>query len=412
MPPTSVSLPLFLKCAGVATLSGVVVWIEPAPCDVAIVLLLIVGLLLGCLSFRPLHALPALLLGGFAIANLLSMVNAVDPQLGWRRAGITLYLVASWFFFTGLVTRYGEPAARLLIQCYVAAGVLSATLATLAYAGFLPWLEDILLMYRWRGRGFFKDPNVFGPYLVYVAVLAISRWDTPGTVWMRKALWTVALLVVSTGVLISFSRACCLNYAVSVVVYFWLRLLAGSIRSVFRALAFGGLLAVLLFLAIRIPEVQERVDLRLGNSGLQSYDADRFLNQQQALQTALERPFGVGPGQAELLLQYAIHSTYLQLFYETGILGLLFYLAFSLLTLYRCARLSLSAGTIEWRVRFAVIAACLTGHLVNTAVIDAIHWRHVWFWFALAWTAIPFAQGTRVAVKQHCNAGREPVLRR
>ena len=118
MPPTSVSLPLFLKCAGVATLSGVVVWIEPAPCDVAIVLLLIVGLLLGCLSFRPLHALPALLLGGFAIANLLSMVNAVDLQLGWRRAGISLYLVASWFFFTGVVTRYGEPAARLLIQCY------------------------------------------------------------------------------------------------------------------------------------------------------------------------------------------------------------------------------------------------------------------------------------------------------
>jgi len=109
-------------------------------------------------------------------------------------------------------SRATENQRPALIRCYVAAGILSATLATLAYAGFLPWFEDILLMYRWRGRGFFKDPNVFGPYLVYVAILAISRWDTPGMAWRRKVLWTVVLLVVSAGVLLSFSRACLLNY--------------------------------------------------------------------------------------------------------------------------------------------------------------------------------------------------------
>ena len=37
------------------------------------------------------------------------------------------------------------------------------------------------------------------------------------------------------------------------------------------------------------------------------------------------------------------------------------------------------------RLRFGVIAASLTGMLLESFVIGSLHWRHLWVFCALAW---------------------------
>jgi O-antigen ligase len=401
----AVSTPLFLKLAAATVATGVVVWKEPAPYDLALVALLVIGVYFGKLAFRREHALPALFLIGFGFANLLPLVNATNLQAGIMRGAVTLYLLASWFFFVGVSTRYGPRAVDLLIRNYVVAGAIVAVLSTLAYAGLLPGLKSTLLM-DWRSRGFFKDPNVYGPYLVYVAVFAISRWDMPMLRFRNKAFWGAVLVSAVVGVFLSYSRASWLNLGISVVTYFGLRVLSGSLQSAGRALAFVACIGVVVFAAMNVPQVRWAVDVRVAGGGLQPYDFSRFQNQQFILQTALDHPFGIGPGQAELLRNYSVHSTYIQLLCENGIAGLLCYLCFVLLTGIRCIRLALSARSAHQRVFFAAVGACIAGFLVNSAVIDVIHWRHIWFWFALGWAAAPEAGNSRVAFPAKSPFGR------
>src|ERR1041384_3505845 len=70
---------LYLFLVGLTMATGTVVLIEPAPIDIALMLLLVIGLLLGKLEFRDAHALPMMLLGLVAVANLISTPGGSDP---------------------------------------------------------------------------------------------------------------------------------------------------------------------------------------------------------------------------------------------------------------------------------------------------------------------------------------------
>ena len=42
-----------------------------------------------------------------------------------------------------------------------------------------------------------------------------------------------------------------------------------------------------------------------------------------------------------------------------------------------------------------VLLACIGGQLVNSLVIDSIHWRHLWVVFGLAWASLETPRGER-----------------
>jgi O-antigen ligase len=125
--------------------------------------------------------------------------------------------------------------------------------------------------------------------------------------------------------------------------------------------------------------------VRLNRGGLQDYDRVRFATQRLALQTAEERPLGVGPGQAEVVFQYSTHSLYMRVLSENGMVALLALLVFIAATAWRAVQLARYAPD-RW-VRDVNLAAfaSIAGHMVNSAVIDTVHWRHIWFILALPW---------------------------
>jgi uncharacterized membrane protein YsdA (DUF1294 family) len=74
---------------------------------------------------------------------------------------------------------------------------------------------------------------------------------------------------------------------------------------------------------------------------------------------------------------------------ENGLLGALSLFSFLLMTVGRAAWIAIYSRALEDRLRFAVIAGGLVGALVESTVIDTVHWRHLWIFLGLAWAPMP-----------------------
>ncbi len=373
-------------------LSGVVL-VEPAPIDAAVIGLFGLALLIGQLSFAGMHAVPALLLAVFLFANVVSMTDPIEKTRTIWYALVTAYLGTSLFFFAGLLTRHGMPAVRLLMRGYAFAAIYSVVLGLGAYFGLIPGRE-ILTLYD-RPKGLFKDPNVFGPFLIPVAVYALMALQLERRRWV-KAAWAGAFLVCTLGVFLSFSRACWVNFAVSLAVYaamfFWSSESGAQLSGrLVAAATFTCVAGVLVLALISVPAVKSMLMIRLGAKGLQSYDTKRFQVHEEALESARRRPLGIGPGQSEIAFAYATHSTYLRVLTENGVVGALAFYALLTASVWRALRLARTAATKRWRSLGAVLLACLGGVLANSVVIDSIHWRHLWLLLGMAWAAHPNA---------------------
>jgi O-antigen ligase len=381
---------LYLWLAGLAMASGSVVFMEPAPYDIALVLLLLAGVLLSRLAFYSEHRIPLLLLAGFLAANVVSMIYAADFSVAIVYALINTYLAASWLLFVGITSAHGARAVNVLMRGYTAAGVLAVLLSTLAFFGAIP--DRSLLLFAGRAQGLFKDPNVYGPYLVPMLVYALARLQRQGprsaSFWLTLAVSVTSML----GVLLSFSRAAWINCGVAIVCLFGLQVVSGIVR---RRVSAGPLYALLLISLLvggiaflsgsRESAVGRMLAIRLGHSGLQNYDAVRFYTQRRALDTVVEKPLGIGPGQSELAFQYSTHNMYLRVLVENGVLGFVAFYAFVILSLVRALKRALTLTSESNRDLFAVVSVCLLGILINGLVIDTIHWRHLWFLLGLAW---------------------------
>lgn len=384
---------LFLILVGLAMAISCVVLIEPAPIDVALIGLLGIGLLWRRLSFAAIHAVPVIIITAFLLANVVSMTDPLEKTRSIWYLMVTAYLAVSLFFFSGLTTRYGALAVKIVMNGYAVAAMLSVVLATAAYFNVIPGQATLLV--NDRPRGLFKDPNVFGPFLVPVAIYALVAIQTE-TKRASKAIWALVFITMTLGVLLSYSRACWFNYVTSLAIYgvffLWSSENAKQLgQRLIRAgmVALAGLLVLVAL--ISVPTVRNMLMLRLGSRGLQYYDQKRFQTHDKALEMARRKPLGIGPGQSELALQYATHSTYLRVLIENGVLGALTFYTLLLMSLWRCYVLARTARTPVWRAYGCVLLACVGGILANSIVIDSIHWRHLWLLLGFAWTAHPDA---------------------
>lgn len=372
----------FLVFVWIAVALGVLAMFEPSPSDVGVATLFVAGFFTGNLRWDKTLTLPFILLGLFVLANLASLCYAINLAQGAFYFAITLFMLVSWMFVVGVLTKYEERGLRALMFAFTAGGVISSVLAMLCYFNLAPF-GDWLLYYD-RLKGFFKDPNVFGPYLVIVAVYALHRVLLGGPL-ARKLLWLASCLVSSVGMLLCYSRSAWMNYVITLLLFFGLSSIArrGALRrNIVYFVIVTAIVVGLIALAMKIPQISNVLSYR---TEMQDYDADRFATFSAALRLGLSNPLGVGPAQSYLLLDYATHNVYLRVFSENGLIGFLSFTAFSLVTLTRSVLLSQKAISRTQRSLFALVAAALCGALLNSFTIDTLHWRHFWLLLALGW---------------------------
>jgi len=387
----------FLILAGLAMATGSVVMVEPAPYDLAIILLFAAGLILHRLSFTREHRLPVLLLAGFLCANAISMCAAPNLGVAGGYVAVTIYLIVSWLFFVGLAGSGGPFGVKALMNGYAVAAWFSALAAGLAFFDLIPY-RNLLLKFG-RAQGLFKDPNVYGPYLIPILIYGLMRLQRVRPFSLRFFGELAGCALTATGVFISFSRAAWADCALAAVAFLGLQFIY-SIRT--RTVSAGALYSVLAL--VLIAAIVAALSLaggagfshmlkdRLGDNGLHHYDDDRFDTQRRALETVLQQPLGIGPGQVEVVFDYSTHQMYIRILSETGILGFTAFYAFVFLSVARATRLALTLRDRFTRDMFALVSASCFGLMLNGFVIDTIHWRHLWFLLALAWWTPRIAQ--------------------
>lgn len=370
--------------------TGVYVSIEPAPIDIGLIAL--GGLTLasrGRITVPRSTAIPFLCLCAFCLSIPISLVGMHDPSLGYRDVATKALLLATWGVLVLVQGRGGARSTHAILEGFAIGGVLAAAVGIAAYLG-APGLGSSMIEHR-RLMGMFKDPNVFGAYLVPVTLIITSRLiQREGRRWI----WCFALAVVIGGVFLSFSRGAWVNLAVALASFFALFTCADGLgRAWWRTFVFFPLGMVLLgavvWKLVSVPEVAETFAWRFG---MQGYDDERFAVQGQLLAQAIQHPIGFGPAGTQVISSRASHNLYIHVFVENGILGLTSLSAFLAASWVRSLWMAVSTLDFRDRLRFAVIGGALTGMLVESFVIGSLHWRHLWVFCALAW-AWPSARG-------------------
>lgn len=353
--------------------------IEPSPYDLLIILLLGIGFAFSNYSFSKEMVIPIIILSIFLISNLLSLffVKATGPSIFFT--AITFYLALTWIGIVGLSERITQSRMQFILHGYLLAACLSAIIGILAYFNLIPF-SDLFLMYG-RAKALFKDPNVFGPFLVMPALFALSMTELKDMPLKKKIFYYLTFLVIVAAVIISFSRAAWANLLISLFIYLFLFKVNLFKRRIHTVLFIGIIgIPVVLFI-IQTPLIEELLVSRLS---YQNYDNERFGTQLAAFESGISNPLGMGSGQSEIFFQYSPHSLYARVFTENGLIGILSFVLFIIISTYKSFS-SYWNSKREDGVFYIIIFASLIGLSFNSFFVDTLHWRHFWLLLALAW---------------------------
>jgi O-antigen ligase len=360
--------------------------LEPAPSDLVFAVVIALAFVTGRLYLERVPLSVTLLVSGFLALNLLAATGAVDGARAVTYFGITLYLGVFGLWLAAYLCSVRR--ARLVLVAYLAGAALSAAVACLALIAPFPGAEAFVD--GPRAQGLFKDPNVFGPFLVPAILILMDETVAPRLLQFRLITKLALLSVMTIGVVFSFSRAAWLNLAVGTLVLLAvLALRRGGGRRAMTLLVVTLVAGAALY---GVVAATSSMDFLAERAAFQDYDTQRFGAQASGLDLAAEHPLGIGPGQFEATSALSAHSTYVRALAEEGVLGALLLLGLMLLTLGFAAR-NVALGIDTYGIGSAGLLAAWCGLLANSSFVDTLHWRHLWFVAALIWAGTAVRAG-------------------
>jgi uncharacterized membrane protein YdcZ (DUF606 family) len=314
---------------------------------------------------------------GLILTNLASVLMTVLDYDSFRYLGITLYMLAL-FVFTRMYAIKPRNFVMLLLG-YTVSAVINSFVVVLGFLGFdLPFA---VLDWSVRGVGFFKDPNVFGPFALVSALWLIYLVMQSSSKPFRNGLMAFLALLMAFGAILSLSRAVWFNLFVSscIILFFVFR------RDSRRGIIFMAIMASFALVAVSSIQFFGLNSLVEDRMQLLDYDIERFSIQAAGIITGLTHPLGVGPG-----VWSNAHSLYARTLAEQGVVGLLSLLSLLGGIVFATFNLALKEKYHLRVISAKVILAIVIGQLINSFVIDSIHWRHFWFILGIAWAYLDF----------------------
>ncbi len=374
---------LLLVVLYVTVLASSVAFIEPSPHDGLMAVLALACLIAG-VRFDRHVALLLLLLVIWNVAGLLSLLNVPGREQTAQYAATSVYLALAAVMFASLLARNTMPRLVTMRAAYV----LTATIVSLAgiagYFNLFPHAHDLFAPGD-RALGAFKDPNVFGPFLIWPTLVVIERMVTRRIVVSDLLISGILLLAL----LLSFSRGAWVHIAVSGAVMMVLAFAtAPSEGARLRIFAMSAVIvaAVAAFIVIALSfdsiagMFKERAQL------IQSYDVGsvgRFRLQELALGDLLKFPNGMGPFEFNRTHGSQQHNVYLQAFLVYGWIGGMAYLTLLVSTLWMAFRTMLVRT--PWQPYLICAFAAFVGEVLEGFVIDTDHWRHFFLLLGMVW---------------------------
>jgi hypothetical protein len=355
-----------------------VVRIEPAPVDVVFALL-IFATLIRTRRFAHVPPLIGLGLTLFAILSIASMLNAPNGARALKFEFQTIYLIVLGLWLSGMFEN--ATLMRRGIKAYVLAAIASAVVAIVALKVPIP-ARSVFLWDPERPRALFKDPNVFGPFLVPAAAIMLEEIVRPRLFGWGRTRSLLALMILSSGVVFSFSRAAGFNLFIALATV--TLIYAARSRGVAATARAIGAIAVCVLAGLALLAATNSLGFLQSRTHLKGYDQQRFSTQAEALQRASQHVLGHGPGASEVNLAYSAHSLYARVAYEQGFLGealLIGIIGATLLVAVGSAARDLDLHGLG----SAALLGSWLGLLANSIFVDTLHWRHLWVFAALIW---------------------------
>jgi hypothetical protein len=302
--------------------SSFLVFVEPAPFEIAFGLMAAVFMLTGLrisVMFLPLIALLVL----YNLGGGMSLMLVADESRAIWFIAISLYMAVMGVFVAAVFSEDTVRRLELMKSGYVFAGVIASAAGVMGYFD-IAGTFDLFTKYG-RAMGTFKDPNVFSTYLILPFVILVQGFFIASH--KRPAMAFAALLAVSAGLFLSFSRGA---WAVAVgatalcvfLNFLTARTNAVRARIVLIGLAGLGLFAVLLAIALQFEAIRATFEVRASLN--QEYDVGetgRFGNHLRAIPFMLDLPHGFGPTMFRDYFPEDPHNTYLNAFSSYGWLG-------------------------------------------------------------------------------------------
>lgn len=356
---------------------------EPAPGDAVVALLLGVWFILGLRISRSTGPL-AMLLIAIQAGCLLSLTQMTDYAEGMSYFGISAFLALTGIFYAAL---FEDDPTRLSLffKAWTLAAVITALLGVLGYFHAFPGSE-VFTRYE-RAMGAFKDPNVFGPYLVAPALYLIHGILKGKTYHLPLRIGS--LLIIALGILLAFSRAAWGLFvfsAFALVLIMLLKERTSAFRLKILLLALAGVVVMVSTVIIAL-QFQQVADLFSSRTHLvQSYDGGhlgRFERHRLGFLMSMEKPLGIGPMVFATLFPEAEHNIWLKMLTTYGWLGFVCYVTLSLWTMAAGFRILLRDR--PWQPYLMIAWIVFVGHVGIGNVIDTDHWRHYYMLLGVIW---------------------------
>jgi hypothetical protein len=366
----------------ITALTSSIAFIEPSPHDALMIVLLV-----ACVAARTnfdRKLLPLLfLIAVWLIGGFFSLMQVGDNTKDIQYAGTSVYLGIAAIMFACLFSDGNMQRLSILRRGYIFAALIATAAGYIGFFHLMPH-SDIFLDND-RVSATFKDPNVYGPFLVFPIVWLMIRILTRGVWPVDVAL----LMVLMGGLLLSFSRGAWAHLAISstvgVLTVFLVTpdprmrtriVVIGLLTTLFAALVIGALLS--------IGSVHDMLVERA--KAIQPYDVGpggRFWLQEQALGTILQNPNGLGPFEFDRIFGLQQHNVYMQGFLVYGWLGGAAYLTLVVVTLM----LGLITMPIAapWQYYLITAYAVFVGEAAEGMIVDTDHWRHFFLMLGLIW---------------------------
>ena len=373
---------LLLVVLFITVLASSVAFIEPSPHDVLMGVLLVAALVAGARLERTL-LVPFLLLLIWNAAGMMALLQVPGSEKTIQYTGTSVYLAIAGILFACVFAQNTMQRLTAMRVAYLTTAVGVALAGISGYFNLFPG-ADIFAPFG-RALGAFKDPNVFGPFLIWPALFVLNRM-VAHHIRFTDAIVAAILLF---GLLLSFSRGAWFHFTVSAAVMVALAALTAPSRAarlrvlILSVAAVGALAAFVLFLLSfgSIDQMfQERAHL------IQYYDVGqggRFRLQELALSALLKYPNGMGPFGFASIHSNQQHNVYLQAFLVYGWIGGVAYIQLVLTTLWVALRSAFVAT--PWQPYIITALAAFTGEVAEGFIIDSDHWRHFYLLLGIIW---------------------------
>ena len=317
----------------------------------------------------------------YALLNLLQIFYSTSISRAVFFAFVTVYTISLAFYFSGYIRNFeiwNEVKRFYLMAVLISAVVLVLMILFLFIQGRLG-----------RPAGFFKDPNVAGAFIASGALYAMSRILFGKGEEIFK--FTILFLFLFLSVVLTFSRGALLNLVSGILFLGLISIITRRSKRFFIILGITLLIGI-----VSIPVVLEVFRQSFRFRGAQWYDIyGRAMAWRAGVELFKSYPLGIGPGQFEhysldyqksmggwmLRLTPSAHNFYLRVLTENGFIGFLivaFALVYMIFTSFKfLIKLNKSEGFFIFS-DFVWILSSILGILIQSFVIDTLHWRHFW----------------------------------